>query len=72
MKMVCLEKLDSCSSQKSKWPIVYQSLVHVTFSSKYIAVSACIEEQDLRRLTICQQGLKKSWYINQVHLEYFT
>lgn len=56
MKMVCLEKLDSCSSQKSKWPIVYQSLVHVTFSSKYIAVSACIEEQDLRRLTICQQG----------------
>lgn len=31
-------------------------LVHVTFSSKYITVSALIEEQELKRPTICQLG----------------
>lgn len=43
--------------QFSKKPVAHNpSVVHVTFISKYITVSAVIEEQDLERSTVCQPG----------------
>lgn len=51
--MPCLEKLDTTVAVLKKAPMAHNpSLVHVTFSSRYIIVSALIEEQDLWRRII--------------------